>query len=117
MENTQYEPISSELLEALKADCQDIVDFAAKNFGVDLAFNDESIQWLSSFIQDQRGKMDAETRRTYSLKIGIYLGFAIIERYGGDLVEDAGNQPGGRFFTGAMAFPSTQGGKQYAKQN
>ena len=84
MENAQYELITGELLETLKGDCQDVVDFAAKNFRVQLAFNDESVVWLSSFIEDQRGNMSAETRQSWSVRIGIFLGFAIIERYGGE---------------------------------
>jgi len=42
----------------LKGDCQDVIDFAAKNFRVDLAFSDGSIEWLSSLIEDQRGNLD-----------------------------------------------------------
>ena len=114
MENPQYELITGELLDALKGDCQDTVDFAAKNFRVNLAFSEESIVWLSSFIEDQRGKMDPDTRNSWSVRIGIYLGFAIIERYGGDwVVRSDSNNPAVQFSTGAMAFPVTKARKQF----
>ncbi|HYV28874.1 MAG TPA: hypothetical protein VFA77_15160 [Candidatus Eisenbacteria bacterium] len=114
MENPQYELITGELLETLKGDCLDVIDFAAKNFRVNLAFSDESIVWLSSFIEDQRGKMDAQTRRSWGVRIGIYLGFAIIGRYGGDwVVRTDSHNPAVRFSTGALAFPLTKAQKQF----
>jgi len=114
MENTpSYEPITGELLAVLKGDCQDVVAFAANNFRVKLGFDDESIVWLSSFIEDQRGNMDPETRHSWSVRIGIYLGFAVIQRYGGDWVRTEDNNPAVRFSTGAMAFPVTKAGKQF----
>ena len=114
MENAQYELITGELLETLKGDCQNVVDFAAKNFRVQLGFNDESVVWLSSFIEDQRGNMSAETRQSWSVRIGIFLGFAIIDRYGGDwVVRSDSNNPAVRFSTGALAFPLTKAHKQF----
>ena len=114
MENPQYELITGELLETLKGDCLDVIDFAAKNFRVQLAFNDESILWLSSFIEDQRRRMDAESRGSWSVRIGIFLGFAIIGRYGGEwAVRTDSNSPAVRFSTGALAFPLTKAHKQF----
>lgn len=109
----QYEPLTGEHLEALKGDCQDVVDFASRNFRVNLLFDDESIIWLSSFIEDQRHHMDAETRHTYGVKIGIYLGFAIMERYGGQWVRSEDNYPFVRFSTGDMASPLSKADKQF----
>ena len=114
MENTpKYEPITGELLEALKGDCQDVVDFASRNFRVNLSFDDESIVWLSSFIEDQRRQMDAETQHTYGVKIGIYLGFAIIDRYGGQWVRNEDTYPFVKFSTGALANPLAKADKQF----
>ena len=114
MENPQYELITGELLDTLKGDCLDVIDFAAKNFRVQLAFNDESVVWLSSFIEDQRARMNPETRGSWSVRIGIYLGFAIIGRYGGDwVVRTDGNNPAVRFSNGALAFPLTKAQKQF----
>ncbi len=114
MENTpRYEPITGELLEALKGDCQDVVTFAARNFGINLSFDDKSIVWLAYFIEDQRRQMDAETRHTYAVKIGIYLGFAIIDRYGGEWVTSEDQHPFVRFSTGALANPLAKADKQF----
>ena len=114
MENAQYELITGDLLETLKGDCNDVVDFAAKNFRVQLAFNDKSVVWLSAFIEDQRAAMNEESRHSWSVRIGIFLGFAIIERYGGDwVVRSDSNNPAVRFPTGAMAFPLTKAHKQF----
>ena len=110
----KYELITGELLEAIKGDCQDVVEFVAKQYQVSLGFDDQSIVWLSSFVEEQRGGMSPETRHSWSVRIGIYLGFAIIERYGGEWVfTTEGNEPAVRFSTGAMAFPVTKACKQF----
>jgi hypothetical protein len=114
MENpSQYEVIAGKGLQALKGDCQDIIDFARKNFEVELSFDDKSIQWLSSFIEDQRKEMDPETCHNYGLKIGIFLGFAIIHHHGGEWVTTEGNNIAVRFPSGAMAFPFNKACSQF----
>ena len=110
----KYELITGELLEAIKGDCQDVVEFVAKQYRVRLRFDDRSIVWLSSFIEEQRVSMNPETRHSWSVRIGIYLGFAIIERYEGEwVVTTDGNEPAVQFSTGAMAFPVTKARKQF----
>jgi hypothetical protein len=109
----EYELITDEGLEALKGDCQDIVNFARKNFNVELSFDDKSVMWLSSFIEAHREKMDAEERHNSSVKIGIFLGFAIIDRHGGDWVITEGNDIAVKFPSGAMAFPFNKASKQF----
>jgi hypothetical protein len=110
----QFEYVSGAPLEALKGDCQDVIDFARKNFGVELSFNDESIMWLSSFIEENRGQMDADTQHVASVKIGIFLGCAIIHHHGGQWVRTDENDLVVRFPIAAMAFPITKANKQFA---
>jgi hypothetical protein len=109
----EFDYITGEALRALEDDCQDVIDFARRNFGVDLAFNDQSIIWLSSFIEEHRHEMDADTRHAYAVKIAIFLGFAIIHHHGGHWVSTGENNIAVRFPSGAMAFPLTKADKQF----
>jgi len=109
----EFQYITGDALQALEGDCQDVIDFAHRNFGVDLLFNDESIIWLSSFIEEHRRNIDADTRHMYAVKIGIFLGFAIIHHHGGNWVSTDDNNIAVRFPSGAMAFPFTKADKQF----
>lgn len=114
MENPPaFEHITGAPLEALKGDCRDVIEIALKNFGVHLSFNDESITWLSSFIEDHRDRMDSKTQHVASLKIAIFLGCAIIHHHGGQWVRTDGNNLAVRFPNGAMVFPFTKVSKQF----
>jgi hypothetical protein len=109
----QYALITGDTLRALQEDCNDLVLFIQKRFGVDLTFNDESITWLSSFIEEHRREMDDATRHVASVKISIFLGCAIIDRYGGEWVKSDENNLAVRFPSGAMAFPFNKTCKQF----
>lgn len=105
--------IEGDDLQALQGDCQDVIDFARGRFGVDLTYDDNSVIWLSSFIEEYRLRMDAETRHILSLKIAIFLGCAIIHHNGGAWVRTADDNIAVRFPSGAMAFPFTKTDKQF----
>src|SRR5262245_66416951 len=109
----QYALVTGDALKALKEDCNDLVTFIQRSFGVDLTFNDESISWLSSFIEQHRGGLDEATRHVASVKIAIFLGSAIIDRHGGDWVKSDENNLAVRFPSGAMAFPYDKTCKQF----
>lgn len=108
----KYQVIDGAELEALQQDCQDVTSFIAGKYGVDLTFDDESILWLASFIEANRGEMDRETQRLYAVKIGIFLGCAIIHRHGGVWVRTDDDDLAVRFASGLLAFPITKAAKQ-----
>lgn len=111
-DSPKFQVVEGAELEALEEDCQDVIRFAAEKFGVELSFDDQSIHWVSSFIEDHQEGMDSETQRTYAVKFGIFLGCAIIHHFGGTWVLTEDDNLAVRFASGAMAFPVTKTAKQ-----
>src|SRR5690242_16309933 len=107
------EPASVEIREALKRDCQDLQRLAREVYQKEIGYNDASIQWLAWLIEFSRNKPDEEVKKALMLKIGGFLGEALITRWGGEWVVVEGKTLGVRLPSGTVAFPFAKVFKQF----
>jgi glutamate dehydrogenase/leucine dehydrogenase len=90
-----------------------VSDFRAE-LGVDLNYDNQSIEWLDGYINRVAPQLDNATLAGLATAIGSYLGETIIATYGGAWhYNEHDDQWGIRFDDGAIAFPFTKVYKQF----
>lgn len=108
MATPNFTEISPELRADIREDALDLARYLNRNEGVDLIFDEKSIIWLSAYIERDRNLWNEAEQHNFGVKIGLFLGEAIIASHGGSWVlmgEDHGNNPAIRFESGALTFP------------
>jgi hypothetical protein len=106
----QIESLGSEDLKAIDRNCDDFKRYALKCFEKEICYNDESIKWLDWLIESLRAEAlrkepDKNIKDLLMVKIGSFLGEAIIAKHGGEWVKVDGNTIGTRLHSGTVGFP------------
>jgi len=99
--------------EAYRTTAENVVSHFREELGVELKYDEPSIEWLDGYINRIRSQMDKESYVSLATALGAYVGETIIATYGGAWAYfDDANQWGIRFHDGDAAFPISKVYKQ-----
>jgi hypothetical protein len=99
--------------EEYRAAAENVVSHLREDLGVELKYDEESIEWLDGYINRIRTQLDKEALPGLAAALGAYVGETIIRTYGGAWAYfDQTEQWGIRFDNGDGAFPISKVYKQ-----
>ena len=92
--------------EEYRAAAQNVVSQLREDLGVELKYDEASIEWLDGYINRIRTQLKKEAYLGLAIALGAYVGDVIIKTYGGAWAYfEQTNQWGIRFDDGNGAFP------------
>lgn len=99
--------------EQYRAAAEKVVSQLHEDLGVELKYDEESIEWLDGYINRIRNQLNKQAYAGLAAALGAYLGETIIATYGGawDYFEEL-DQWGIRFDDANAAFPISKVYKQ-----
>ena len=74
--------------ENIRKNAELVVKVFAENDGVELDFDESSVEWLDGYIERNRENFDEETVRGLVNVLGSFLGECICRNYGGNWSQD-----------------------------
>jgi hypothetical protein len=98
--------------EQLRALAERFIALASEKLGVELRYDEASVEWTDGYIERIRANVDESSANEVSKFIGAFLGESIIANYGGRWREDEGTWAV-YFSEGNAAFPFAKVLKQY----
>lgn len=99
--------------EEYRAAAKNVVAQLREDLGVELKYDEQSVEWLDGYINRIRTQLDKETYPGLATALGAYVGEAIINTYGGAWAYfEQQDQWGIRFDNGDGAFPISKVYKQ-----
>src|SRR6266481_2399022 len=99
--------------EEYRAAAEDVVSQLRDDLGVELKYDEESIEWLDGYINRIRTQLKKEAYLGLATALGAYVGETIIKTYGGEWAHfEKLDQWGIRFDDGNGAFPISKVYKQ-----
>ena len=99
--------------EEYRAAAENVVSQMWEDLGVELKYDEASIEWLDGYINRIRTQLKKEAYLGLATALGAYLGETIIKTYGGGWAYfEQTNQWGIRFDDGNGAFPISKVYKQ-----
>jgi hypothetical protein len=97
--------------ENIRLNAELVAKTFAQNNGVDLSFDEDSVEWLDGYIERNREKWDDQTKERLSGVLGSFLGECIRMNFGGEwTMSEYG--PGIVFDDGNAAYPFNKIRKQ-----
>lgn len=85
-----------------------------KDVGVELGYDDASVEWVDGFVERQRERFRGDDAAGLVNVVGSFLGECVIANFGGRWHEHETGGWGILFDTGTAAFPFAKTSKQFA---
>lgn len=73
----------------IQTNAQLVIDKVGKQLGVELAYDEKSIEWVDGFINRNREGLDSHARHNLTHTLGAFLGETIVKTYVGQWTFDA----------------------------